>query len=107
MCQAADIWQALVIGFIFVAPAWNYRVWHPVVETGHYFWIYSLLRTPAMVLLTVPQVGSETLDADVQRGLLTLLAAVVVALVRVLVRVGVGHFLASDAETRLATSESK
>ncbi len=82
-------WQALVVGFIFVALAWSFRISHPVVETGHYYWIYAFLWTPAMVLLTVPQGGSETLSADGQRLVLTFLAAVSVAVVSILTRWGV------------------
>lgn len=79
-------WQRVVIAFVLLVLAWSFRLSNPVVEAGHYYWIYALLWTPAMVILAVPQGGSASLSADTQRVLLTVIAAVAVALVSTAVR---------------------
>jgi hypothetical protein len=73
-------WVTVTIALTCLVVAWSYRLSHPEVEQGYGYWIYALVWTPAMVLLAVPQGGSATLDADGQRILLTLVAAIAVVL---------------------------
>ncbi|NQU37179.1 MAG: FUSC family protein [Actinobacteria bacterium] len=74
-------WVTITIALLCLVLAWSFRLSHPEVEQGHRYWIYALIWTPAMVLLAVPQGGSVTLDADGQRVLLTVIAAIAVVLV--------------------------
>jgi hypothetical protein len=93
-------WQTVIVAFVLLACAWSFRLSHPVVETGHFYWVYAFIWTPAMVLLAVPQGGSATLAADGQRVLLTLLAAIAVVLVTIVARIAVVRFMTpSDATT--------
>ena len=82
-------WLEFVVAFVLLVSAWSLRLSHPIMETGHFYWMYALLWTPAMVILTVPQGGSATLSADGQRVLLTVVAAIGVALVTAAARMAV------------------
>ena len=74
-------WQAAIVAFAFFIVAWSYRMSHPAVEQGHGYWIYTVITTPAMVLLAVPYGGQRTLEAAGQRAGLTIVAVIAVVLV--------------------------
>lgn len=74
-------WQSAIVTFAFFIAAWSYRLSHPAVEAGHGYWIYTVITTPAMILLAVPSGGDSTLEAAGQRAGLTIVAVIAVVLV--------------------------
>jgi uncharacterized membrane protein YccC len=82
----ATTWQSAIVAFAFFIVAWSYRLSHPAVETGHGYWIYTVITTPAMILLAVPYGGDRTLEAAGQRAGLTVVGVIAVVLVTQVVR---------------------
>lgn len=82
----ATTWQSAIVAFAFFIVAWSYRLSHPAVETGHGYWIYTVITTPAMILLAVPYGGDRTLEAAGQRAGLTIIGVIAVVLVTQVVR---------------------
>lgn len=74
-------WQSAIVTFAFFTVAWSYRLSHPAVEAGHGYWIYTIITTPAMILLAVPYGGELTLEAAGQRVGLTIVGVIAVVLV--------------------------
>jgi len=74
-------WQSAIVAFAFFIVAWSYRLSHPAVELGHGYWIYTIITTPAMILMVVPYGGDRTLEAAGQRVGLTIAGAIAVLLV--------------------------
>jgi len=74
-------WQSAIVTFVFFIVAWSYRLSHPAVELGQGYWIYTIITTPAMILLAVPAGGHQTLEAAGQRVGLTIAGVIAVVLV--------------------------
>ncbi len=73
-------WQSAIVAFAFFIVAWSYRLSHPAVELGQGYWIYTIITTPAMILLAVPYGGDRTLEAAGQRIGLTIVGVIAVVL---------------------------
>ena len=79
-------WQSAIVTFVFFTAAWSYRLSHPAVELGQGYWIYTVITTPAMILLAVPSGGHQTIEAAGQRVGLTVVGVIAVVLVTQVVR---------------------